>query len=71
MSKIMGFLKYISVYKIFSLGESWGMGERFQNVSKKFLENYICCLWFNTYTSNIFPEIWGEIFLEKLKLADL
>lgn len=66
MSKIMGFLKYISVYKIFSLGESWGMGERFQNVSKEILENYIC-----SYTSNIFPEIWGEIFVENLKLADL
>lgn len=67
MSKIMGFLKYISVYKIFSLGESWGMGERFQNVSKNFLENYICSSWFNTYTSNIFPEIWGEIFVENLE----
>lgn len=68
MSKIMGFLKYISVYKIFSLGESWGMGERFQNVSKNFLENYICCLWFNTYTSNIFPEIWGEYFWKNWNL---
>lgn len=54
MSKIMGFLKYISVYKIFSLGESWGMGEGFQNVSKNF--------WKTTYVDHDLTPIQATSF---------
>lgn len=69
MSKIMGFLKYISVYKLFSLGESWGMGERFQNVSKNFLENYICCLWFKTpIQATSFPKYGVKYFWKNWNL---